>query len=474
MKKRIYLMIEIFRREADARIYFAVKAALKNYSVIIANKSDIWAKRNELKKGIVLFKSLGKTNLKLIRDLKKSGHKIAAWDEEAFVIPKKFNFLVNLRILEENLKLIDYFFTWGKRERNYLKSRFKNHKKLFFDTGNARIDVLKKNNLQLLTEDVNEILNDYGKFTLFLSNFGFYNNSLHDKKKNFLYSLKSNGLVKENTPEYNFFKNEVLYEKNNLKKLPEFIKSFSKNFPNKKLIVKPHPTEKIQAYLDMTKKFKNVIVVTDNKRSNLSWILASEILISVNCTSSVESYFLKKINLNFIQFNDNQHDFYLPKKLSINIYNTKNMIIFLKKFYSNHNFKKKLNAKYLNKVKKNKVLELCFSNYSEKSCSVENMLKIFNKSNFSLQDEDKKNTFWYFGIYFLRRKIREIYLLTKVNVTNKNYSERLKYFRNKMANFNKKIVTEKVEKICHIHKYDKKKIIVKEMYPSMFLIEKID
>ena len=118
-------MIEIFRREADARIYFAVKAALKNYSVIIANKSDIWAKRNELKKGIVLFKSLGKTNLKLIRDLKKSGHKIAAWDEEAFVIPKKFNFLVNLRILEENLKLIDYFFTWGKRERNYLKSRFK-------------------------------------------------------------------------------------------------------------------------------------------------------------------------------------------------------------------------------------------------------------------------------------------------------------------------------------------------------------
>ena len=204
-----------------------------------------------------------------------------------------------------------------------------------------------------------------------------------------------------------FFKNEVLYEKNNLKNYSEFIKSFSKNFPNKKLIVKPHPTEKIQAYLDMTKKFKNVIVVTDNKRSNLSWILASEILISVNCTSSVESYFLKKINLNFIQFNNNQHDFYLPKKLSINIYNTKNMIIFLKKFYSNHNFKKKLNVKYLNKVKKNKVLELCFSNYSEKSCSVENMLKIFNKSNFSLEDEDKKIHFGILLYIFLEEKFEK-------------------------------------------------------------------
>lgn len=467
-------MIEIFRREADARIYFAVKAALKNYSVIIANKSDIWAKRNELKKGIVLFKSLGKTNLKLIKDLKKSGHEIAAWDEEAFVIPKKFNFLVNLRILEENLKLIDYFFTWGKRENNYLKSKFKNHEKLFYDTGNARIDVLKKKNLQLLAEDKNKILNEHGKFILFLSNFGFHNNTLHDKKKNFLYSLKSKGLLKANTPDYNFFKNEVIYEKRNLNQLPKFIKSFSKNFPNKKLIIKPHPTEKIQVYLDMIKGLENVIVVTDNERSNLAWILASEILISVNCTSSVESYLMKKININFIQFNNNHHDFYLPKKLSINIFNSKNMIIFLKKFYSDRNFKKKLSMKYFNKKKINKVLELCYSNYSKKSCSVENMLKIFNKSKLSSEGEDKKSDFLNFSLYFLRRTIRRIYLYIKINVTSKNYSDKLKYFRDKMTNYNKKIVTEKVEKVCEINNYDKKGIIVKEMYPSMFLIDKIN
>ena len=43
-----------------------------------------------------------------------------------------------------------------------------------------------------------------------------------------------------------------------------------------------------------------------------------------------------------------------------------------------------------------------------------------------------------------------------------------------MTNYNKKIVTEKVEKVCEINNYDKKGIIVKEMYPSMFLIDKIN
>ena len=102
------------------------------------------------------------------------------------------------------------------------------------------------------------------------------------------------------------------------------------------------------------------------------------------------------------------------------------------------------------------------------------MLKIFNKSKLSSEGEDKKSDFLNFSLYFLRRTIRRIYLYIKINVTSKNYSDKLKYFRDKMTNYNKKIVTEKVEKVCEINNYDKKGIIVKEMYPSMFLIDKIN
>ena len=48
-------MIEILKREIDSRIYFAIKAAFKDFSIVIGNKSDIWARRDELQKGVVFF-----------------------------------------------------------------------------------------------------------------------------------------------------------------------------------------------------------------------------------------------------------------------------------------------------------------------------------------------------------------------------------------------------------------------------------
>jgi len=41
MKKRIYLMIEIKKRELDARIYFAMKAASMRYSVCLGKISNL-------------------------------------------------------------------------------------------------------------------------------------------------------------------------------------------------------------------------------------------------------------------------------------------------------------------------------------------------------------------------------------------------------------------------------------------------
>jgi len=472
MKKRIYLMIEILKRELDSRLYFALKAAFKDFSVVIGNKSDIWAKRNELQKGLVIFKSLGKTNLRLIKDLKESGHKIAAWDEEAFVMPQKFNFFVKRRIYEENLKYVDYFFTWGSREQNYLKSNYKKYNKIFHKTGNTRIDVLKKKNLPLLFNEKNEIKNKHGKFVLFLTNFGFANNSMHDKKKNFLYYLKHHGLIKEKTPEYKYAKGEVSFEKKNLNQLPKFIKSFSRSFPNKNLIIKPHPSENSKIYFTMCKDYKNVKVVNDKIRSNLSWILASEILISVNCTSSVEAYFMKKLSINFIQFNDKNHDFFLPKKLSINIYKTSDLVKFIKNFFKNNNFEKYVNNKHLNIKKIKKSLKTSFSNYSEENCSAENMLKILKDLKLKDIESDKKSNVFYFSYFYIRKKIRQIYLLFKENLYEQTYRNKIRYFRDKMINFEKSIVKDKIDMISRLNNFDSKKVLIKEIYPSIYLIEK--
>ena len=58
MKKRIYVMFEIKKRELEARLLFAMIASSNGYSVVIGNKADIWARRYLLRPGIVVCKSL--------------------------------------------------------------------------------------------------------------------------------------------------------------------------------------------------------------------------------------------------------------------------------------------------------------------------------------------------------------------------------------------------------------------------------
>jgi len=353
-----------------------------------------------------------------------------------------------------------------------LKTNYKKERKMFQKTGKMIIDVLKKKKLPLLFNEKNEIKNKHGKFVLFLTNFGFANNSMHDKKKNFLYYLKHHGLIKEKTPEYKYAKGEVSFEKKNLNQLPKFIKSFSRSFPNKNLIIKPHPSENSKIYFTMCKDYKNVKVVNDKIRSNLSWILASEILISVNCTSSVEAYFMKKLSINFIQFNDKNHDFFLPKKLSINIYKTSDLVKFIKNFFKNNNFEKYVNNKHLNIKKIKKSLKTSFSNYSEENCSAENMLKILKDLKLKDIESDKKSNVFYFSYFYIRKKIRQIYLLFKENLYEQTYRNKIRYFRDKMINFEKSIVKDKIDMISRLNNFDSKKVLIKEIYPSIYLIEK--
>ena len=59
MKKAIYLIIEMQKRELDAKILLGMKAVSKGYEVVICKKSRLYEKIHLIKPGIFL-KSFGK------------------------------------------------------------------------------------------------------------------------------------------------------------------------------------------------------------------------------------------------------------------------------------------------------------------------------------------------------------------------------------------------------------------------------
>ena len=82
----------------------------------------------------------------------------------------------------------------------------------------------------------------------------------------------------------------------------KFINNFEKKFPNRKLIISPHPKEKIDFWKNYIKikKFKNILINTEMLSSSHALINSCDILISSNSTTILEGYFCKK-NYKFIR-----------------------------------------------------------------------------------------------------------------------------------------------------------------------------
>ena len=470
-KRRIYLMIEIKKRELEARLYFAFVASLNGYSVVFAKKGDIYYRRNLLKPGIVVFKSIGPNNTKMIDDFKKAGHEVVAWDEEAFVTPKEINFFIQRRINKENLHKLKYFFSWGEIENNYLCREFPEFKNNIKKTGNSRVDILKEKFNDVLEPEVKKIREEYGEFTLFLGNFGHINDVNSKKGETTSDNLDKQGIFKKGSKEHDWVLGTEKIMRDVFSILPKFFNEFSKNFPNKKLVIRPHPSERIEPYYEMINGFKNIYIVNDSKNT-LSWIKASNSMISTNCTTSVEAFLLNRISINlFTSSNQEKQEFYLPPKVSINTISVDQTIKVLKDLYetsfSLETIKNNLDLDSV-KVHINKALY----NYSSEVCSVKEMLYYFDKIILRDDIKDKNINKFYFFYYLarsfigrLKRKIIFIFSSQK----DRDFS---RYMNEKMAGFNFHEISNKFKIISEAGGKSIKDFQINELIPKIFCIEK--
>ena len=325
MKPRIYFLIETKKREFDSRIYFATKAAASGFSVVIAKKSAIFDRRKDLQRGLIIFKSIGKNNDESIKEYKKLGYMIGALDEEGMMMFNEKHYC-NARYIK-NLSHVDIFFCWGKEEYDAIINNYPEFKNKVFITGNQRIDVLKKKINNYYIQRAKIINKKYGNFILFATMFTIANHKMADSENKISANIIE-GFVKRgwsrNSDFIKLYEEYINFQKENMKLSIEFIKQFPNKFPNKKLIIRPHPNEKVEIWFELAKNLKNVEVVFDDE-STCSWINASNFIITSNCTTSVESFMLNKKSINILNKLYEKGQFLAPKLVSKNIFNLEDL-----------------------------------------------------------------------------------------------------------------------------------------------------
>jgi len=335
MKKSLIIPVENQVREFDPKLLLACIAARRGFSAMIGSRWEIDNRIASFPKSIYLSKSMTARGGKMLQIIRKIGHEVVAWDEEALVhLPPETFF--SRRISPTGIKQVTHLFAWGQdnadlwRQYPSLSPETPIH-----TTGNPRGDMLRPEMRDFYAEEIAEIRKVYGKFILINTNFNHVN-AFYPHQNLFMPAEKhgdaprfgkaARGMTREFAEGLRAHKQELFDAFQKL--IPELAKAF----PDLTIVIRPHPTENHAAYRKIATKCQRVRVTNDG--NVVPWLLATKVLVHNGCTTGVEAYVMKVPAITYRASINEYYDngFYrLPNLLSYQCFNFEELRLTIKK-----------------------------------------------------------------------------------------------------------------------------------------------
>ena len=450
----IYILTEITKRELDSNLLLACLAANNNFNVLISNHATIKLlnDKNLLKEGLFHTKSLvhGDKKKELHEALKKNNIKISSIDEEAGLVLKDLTSFSKARFTEDDFKVADKIFCWGKHDHETLDNLFKNSKSKLILSGSHRFDMMREE----FKEYWNYSKDKIKKITI-SGNFNLVNGYVHKSK--IISELDKQGYFNRSEKYKQELMNIIEDTEKKFHKFIEMLNTVIQHFPNEYFHLRPHPLEKIETWERHFSKFKNVNI---SKEGNINeQMVNSKLLIHNSCTSAFHSFFY---NIPTISYEPVKciSDYGQPaNELSESVDNVEDLCSLIEKIVSN-NYKIS-NQDVKNNLFKNKVFVSQTSYSSE--IIVNEWIKLTNKMNKS--DLNLKKI----KFELLKDKIKNH--LTKIAIKILKPFKKL-YFDKKFEDISEIAIINKIKKIqaiCNINT----KLSVTKVSNKCFLIRKI-
>ena len=228
---------------------------------------------------------------KMFQIIRKIGHEIVAWDEEALVhLPPETFF--SRRISPIGIRHVSHLFAWGQDNAD-LWRQYPNlsPETPIHITGNPRGDMLRPEMRDFYAKEIKELRKTYGDFILINTNVNHVN-AFYPHQNLFMpvkrpgekprFGKAAKGMSREFAEGLRAHKQAVF---NDFKKL---IPSIAKAFPDWTLVVRPHPTENHEVYSKIAATCERVRVT--NEGNVVPWLLAAKVLVHNGCTTGVEAY----------------------------------------------------------------------------------------------------------------------------------------------------------------------------------------
>lgn len=297
IKKILFIPIETISRELDAKLVLAHQVMDRDTICLIGQHDMIDSISQLFKNGVYVGKNIFKTffpvDLRFYDAYKKNNHDILWLHEEGGIYSgdptdwsKTLGKILDASCLGEG----DQILTWGDFQQNYYnKSASVN----VLSVGSPRLNLFPGSLLSKIIKKFNRVTKS--NFILVNTNFSVANYISNSNK-----ALSDSMHGNESLSDHHRIIQIYAEEQKNLSYFIEALSELAYRYPEEQFVIRPHPTESIELYLDAFKIYANVTISKDY--TAVEWIEKCNLLIQNGCTTSIEAHLMKKRVINFYPF----------------------------------------------------------------------------------------------------------------------------------------------------------------------------
>ena len=329
-KKFLFLPVEFKHREFLSKLLLASFASKAGFRVYVGSTNTISRVLNlkKYKGGIFFYK--GGVDLDTLLKIKKKFDYFVILDEELGTEKKLYAQVAKRRIWPNTEKYTDRYFVIGKHGYEVSRDIFPEMKNSVRCTGWPRVDLWRKENEFLFKDKTESISKRYGKYVLFVSDFGYNSEKIINDR---LEGIKNSN--------WKSLKNELSIRKkfsdNTFKEYNQFLKIL-KNYDRMKncplIIIRPHPAEDIDAWFDFSKELTNIKVIYEGEIT--PWINASSGILHRGCTSAIQAH-MQGLPVGYFVAEKSNIQEGTPHSISQHLFTIDDLFQFCKRAISNNN-----------------------------------------------------------------------------------------------------------------------------------------
>lgn len=311
-KRPFLIPVENEIRSLEAKLLLACVAAERGFPAIIGSRPQLHLKIAHLPRGIYLAKNVAPSSEQMFSILRKLGHEIVVWIEDALLHPPAAHFL-ETRVSERAFSQVSRVFAWGEENVELFRQCVAGHEAPVHVTGNPRGDMLRPDVRPYFEAEVELIRERFGSPILINTNFS--------KPNPYASTPKPKNLVaksRKSSPASEYLAGLTAHRGLLFSHFQQLVPVLAKSFPSEVIVVRPHPVENPEPWSAIGAQHENVhVVLTGNA---IPWLMACQALIHNASTTGVEAFILGVPALSYHPVRSEHFEFELADALGHRVF----------------------------------------------------------------------------------------------------------------------------------------------------------